>query len=197
MNLPSRITAIAWVIISYVSTVYSQTLPHSQAQNPAPRPEEGVLLKSVGQAKAHYRPRDDQTGIVVITKIAEKFELPKYSEVLTLMVYFTLPGKKVAQPKNVYMIFSSISPQLKYQDNHKLTIYCEGLEYFSPGTRVELLQKNELGFFEGVRSSGIAYKDFLRLLESREVVIQLGSTKVELKEENLEALRDLKRIIEK
>jgi hypothetical protein len=204
MRYPVHLNSTLIVALSLVLFGCAQQTPSSKALAASPTPAEpppparpGGSEKIVGKAKAYYSPKIDETEATVDLDLIGQYESASKADNLEMLASFAVPGKKLIRPESMHFVFTSRSRQLKYQVNHKFTIFLDGAQFASAETKVVNSGCKSSGSCEEmIRSPELPYDNFLRLLEAKEVEMQLGETRFKLKGEAIEALRDLSRIAE-
>ena len=120
------------------------------------------------------------------------------SEVLWMTAYFVTPGKVLVKPRFVVIGFRSWTmDKTKYANDHSLTIDLDG-SLINPGP-MEVVERRidpnmELHgnqyFFESLELP-LPYETFSRITKAGNVKMTLGGTEFQLRNEHLEAFRDL------
>lgn len=172
--------------------IYSQQIPKGP---PAP----AKPIRTVGEAKVYYFENKNLTVANVYLYIqGVVHDIYEKKDVLVMQVGYKVAGRKATQPKTIEFSFNSYCPEMpKFKDNHKLTIYLNDKILFSgettprylyyPPDRVSNESYNLLDF---------SYRDYQKMIKAQKITIQLGNTKIELKPETIQALRDLNQTIE-
>jgi hypothetical protein len=117
------------------------------------------------------------------------------AEVLSMTAYFNSAGKGLTKPQFVVIGFRSMAlDQTKYTDNRALAVILDGSS-MDLGT-MQILERriDSLGPYQyNVESLElpVPYESFLRITTAKKVTVRLATTDLELKDQHLEALRDL------
>lgn len=194
MKFTLKFLAAILFALSSFTFCYAQTPP--PAQPPLPMKP----ARNIGNAKVFYFEKQNQTKASVYFYIlGEVADIYQKKDVLTMEVGYQVGGNKAVEPKSVYLYLTSYSGEgLKYKDNHKLTFYLDDKLFLSEDTVVRSSSYAPQSISsESFALSEIEYKDFLKILEAKKVMLQFGQTKIDLNPETIKALRDLNETIEK
>jgi len=137
------------------------------------------------QIKTQY---NDQTDVTQITLDPIVLASRKLEE-LRLGAVTGYPGKAKTQPKEVALIFISLSTldANKYESARKLTITADGEKILAGPTQYAKQSQNGL-FIESI-TAAIPFETFLRLCRSKEASLKLGITEVALSTKHLMLLQ--------
>jgi hypothetical protein len=124
---------------------------------------------------------------VFIYLVGEWADIRQSKDVLQLGVRFRSKGRKVTQPAQVELGFTSYSEKPKYAADHKLTLIADGQTILSQDAPPAAANS---GNSEHYRVS-IGYQDFAKLANANRAVIKFGGTTVELTPEMSKSLKDL------
>jgi hypothetical protein len=149
------------------------------------------VIKEAGKAKAFYNQKIDKT--IVETPGSQVYG--NFRNGIRLAVRFESSGKKVTKPSSITLKFSSSAQDRTYADNRALKIFIDGKEVLSETARFGEGNTNGQIFLISV-TQDVPYDFFLKLISSQNIKMQIGGAKFELKEGELEALRDIKKILE-
>ena len=170
------------------------------AQTPPPPPPIRAPSKEVGKAKVYYLEKLDQTRVQTFSYILGTVQdiYEKKKEVVGMSLEYVVKGRKAIRPAFIYLSLTSYSPHpTKYSENHKITIYVDGKELVSESG---LDRYVDLPFLRSSSESyaipRISYSDFEKMAGSERVSIKIGATKIDLKQDDLQALKDLRSIME-
>jgi hypothetical protein len=121
------------------------------------------------------------------------------AEMLSMTAYFISPGKVMVKPEFVVLGFRSMTlDQPKYTDDRSLSINLDGS--FTNLAGMEIIERrvdarSDLGpnhrFMLESLELPIPYEIFVRITLAKRATLRLASTEFELKNEHLEAFRDL------
>lgn len=172
----------------------------SFSQSPKQPPPVLAPSKEIGKAKVFYIERTNQTRAQAFSYIQgtvmDIYE--KKKEVIAMTLEFVVKGRKVTKPEFLSLSLTSYSARpVKYASNHKITIIVDGIELLSE-TGVDRYVNTPF-LRSSSESYGIArlpYKDFETMAKSKRIAIQIGETKIDLKDEDVQALKDLKTLID-
>ncbi|HKO96593.1 MAG TPA: hypothetical protein VJU86_06365 [Pyrinomonadaceae bacterium] len=159
--------------------------------NPPPPMPQWPVIKEVGKAKALYNERGNKT-IVQTGAIQVQGD---WRNGLRFRAGFEVSGKEVVKPSDVTLSFFSASSDRTYADNRALRILIDGKEALSGVAQYKNGNTNGEVFLINVTQE-IPYELFLRLVSAKNVKISVGPTEFALKDSDLEALKDLQRILE-
>jgi hypothetical protein len=121
---------------------------------------------------------------------------------ITLSPHFTTAGDNVTAPKaiipeSVVLEFSTYSDKRMFKDSPKLFIYADGQRVFSGTAQLNNVMGSDAEkSVNEFLSQEISYSQFVQLTNGRRVKITLGQREFELRGEDLEALRSLRRCAE-
>ncbi|MEP6902930.1 MAG: hypothetical protein ABJA66_14350 [Actinomycetota bacterium] len=149
------------------------------------------VVKELGKAKAMYNEKTNKTIIETIPVLV----FGDWNNGMRLRARFEVSGKEIAKPAQVTLYFYSTAPNRKYADNRALKISIDGKAVVSGTARYQEGETNGKQFYVTV-SQDISYEMYLQLINAKAVKMQIGLAQFDLKESDLEALRDLTRIIE-
>ena len=138
-----------------------------------------------GPLKVEYNSQKDLTQITLDPFVLTSRKL----EELRLGAVTGYPGKTKSQPKEVALIFLSLSPLEgnKYEAAHKLTITADGQRIvLGP---MQYAKQSQNGLFIESMTTGIPFESFLRVCRSKEVTIKLGFAEVTLSPKQITLLQ--------
>jgi hypothetical protein len=123
-------------------------------------------------------------------------------DTISMNVIFEAPGLKLTKPKYATFAFSVYSAEKsKYSKNHNMQIYIRGIEGVNRAEwRTRLLMTKPLstgGTLEIFLSLPLKYERIERMANAGEVMVTIGDSRFALKNQDLQALRDLNQTIEK
>lgn len=163
-----------------------------------PRPQDTLSLpgrlipeKHLGAATASYFAKD---GHVTVQVRPLRVAGDERSGVV-LIPSFIVPGKKVVEPKLIDLQFIVDSPARARPPLSRVQIFADGQELAAGAPKLLTASKPVGGTVTRVLMYKVAYAKFLRMMEGREVRISLGHTRLDLTEEHLAAMRDLRRMV--
>jgi hypothetical protein len=198
-HLPAAITIL--VLVAMVIAQQSSSVPV--------KPD-----KMVGAAEVyHFKDKNKSRAQVRRYLLGQPEDIGTDKETLSMDVVFELDGQKLTQPKFVYVALSSYYPsKSKYQNDHDLRIYTDGLDGINVTTwhtRVLSSVKLASGGIQEIYLATIEYRKFLTIANARLVVVGLGGPNptigiiptggsgFKLTKEDMQALKDLLGAIEK
>lgn len=149
------------------------------------------IVKKVGGAKAMYNEKTNKT--IIETEPTQVFG--DWNNGVRLRARFEVSGKEITKPVQVTLFYYSMASDRKYADNRALKILIDGKAVLSGTARYEEGNTNGEQFMIAV-SQNISYDMYLQLVNSKAVNMQIGPAQFDLKESDLEALKDLPRLIE-
>ena len=138
-----------------------------------------------GPLKVEYNSQKDLTQITLDPFVLTSRKL----EELRLGAVTGYPGKTKSQPKEVALIFLSLSPleSNKYEAARKLTITADGQRIvLGP---IQYSKQSQNGLFIESMTTGIPFESFLRVCRSKEVTIKLGFAEVTLSPKQITLLQ--------
>lgn len=191
MNNTLRISFYLCLLVLFSVLFCSAQEKVEISEAPPPAAQKLPIIKEVGKAKVLYNERTNKT--IVETALLEVQGV--WDNGIRLRARFESTGKTIIKPSEITLLFHSIAPERTYADNRALKIFTDGKMIFSNTARYQSGNTNGSIFLITV-SQNISYEMFLQLINSKSVKMQIGLTEFELKESDLDALRDLKRIIE-
>lgn len=156
-----------------------------------------------GKFGTQYEPREDNTIVTLEPVVVEAS--PAGREMLRLAAIFQYPGKTPTKPKHISLGFYGDYPQCKFSAQPKMTMLVDGerIEFgWNPkGIRERKPDEEGVAFSFNEGAGGdrceelmfmtISQKNFLRVVNAKNVEMQIDELKFKLTEANLEALRDL------
>jgi hypothetical protein len=116
---------------------------------------------------------------------------------LVVLVHFTSPGRKVSEPAAIKLDFTTDSRQKMFEKDARMVIVSDGHVIFS-GT-VQLIQTTGFEFAGSVDQTlagEIPYQQFIKMVAGRNVTMIVAPYKFELTNEQLTALRAMKRCVD-
>ena len=190
MNILVKISTGLCLLVLSSSLCVAQEKVEISTNPPAPMPQLPVI-REVGKAKVLYNERGDKT-IIQTSPIQVQGD---WRNGIRLRVGFEVSGKEIVKPSHVTLSFFSAASDRTYADNRALKILIDGKEALSGEAHYKSGNTNGEVFLITVTQE-IPYEMFLRIIKSKSVKMQIGPTEFELKEGDLEALKDLQRVIE-
>lgn len=157
--------------------------------------QDNVLAQGECKSKVEYDEKEDTTGIIVDMQLIDEKD-----NKLRLIVDYSVKGKKITIPSfGLSFGFASNSQGCRYKGEKSVrevfNLYLDGTEYKIGAMRMSS-QINSDGRCDELLFLMFGYNDFVQMLNAKEIKGQLGQTRFRIKEEYLEALRDMKRCIE-
>jgi hypothetical protein len=148
-------------------------------------------IKEVGKAQALYDWERNRTMVMISPLEVHNAE----GNNIRMRAGFILSGKGIAKPPNITLTFFSYASERTYADDRALKIFLDGKEVLS--SVAHYLSGNKDGKVYVITvTQEIPYEMFLRLINSKSIKMRIGPTEFELKQSDIEALRDLNKIIE-
>jgi hypothetical protein len=174
-----------------------------QVKSPSSKPKQmepppGVPPeKTFGKATAYYTKGFDAMEVASESWVIGNSNGPFMDDRLLMTAYFRSPGKMLARPQSMHFVFESHSQALKYGSDRKLQILVDGIEFASGETLITHSEcRPRIPCEEVMKSPELPYNSFLQIINAKKVEMRLGPTGFELRQENIEALRDLDRIVQ-
>lgn len=189
------------VLLSVVLVCFSQAAvaqsPDQQFAYPK-RP-----FKHDGKFGSQYSAEEDTTIVTLAPMPVELSESGK--PILLVAAIFGYQGKVPIKPKHISLGFYGYYPQCKFSAQPKMTIFMDGervdFGWNPTGIRERKLDDEGVAFSFNEGSGGpqcdenmfmfISQRNFLKVVNSKNVEVQVDALKFKLTESNLEALRDL------
>ena len=190
MNVLFRISSCLCLLAIFSTICVAQEKVEISTDPPAPMPRWPVI-KEVGKAKVLYNERGNKT----VVQTAPLQVQGDWRNGIRLRAGFEVTGKEVAKPSDVTLSFFSAASDRTYADNRALKILIDGKEAVSSVAHYKSGNTNGEVFLITV-TQDIPYEMFLRLINAKSVKMRVGPTEFELKDSDLEALKDLQRILE-
>jgi len=181
-------------LLVFSATAFAQSKPQDRIEistNPPPPAMSLPVVKEVGKAKATYNERTDKTAAQTVP-----FQVVgEWSNGVRLKAGFESTGKKITKPSVIKLTFYSSSENRVLADNRAITILLDGNTVLSDTARYEGGNTNGRIFLITVAQE-IPYDLFLKMLTAKKVHMKIGPADFDLKDADLEALKDLKKLIE-
>ncbi|HTG14455.1 MAG TPA: hypothetical protein VK747_04210 [Blastocatellia bacterium] len=159
--------------------------------NPPPAAMSLPVLREVGKAKASYNERVDQT-IVQTSPVQVSGD---WRNGIRLCAGYKSSGKQIAKPTSITLTFFSSATDRTYADNRSIQVAIDGQTVLSDTGKYDHGNTNGEIFLISVTQI-ISYETFTKILTAKKVQLKVGSTEFELKASDLEALGDLKKLVE-
>ena len=150
--------------------------------------------KEIGRATATFSEPKGQTQIAVQTDPLSLIGTTK--DGLFLSPSFIVFGRKVVAPQVIEFEFLSYSPQRKFSRSRGFQIVSQGRSLYSQPLVLATSGTAPDGIVTEVLVAKIPYKNFVDLIQQKSLNLIVGNMRVALDEDNLEGLRDLKRMID-
>jgi hypothetical protein len=184
-------------LIAFTAFVLSGTSSFYAQNNPQFEPSEFTEIRVVGQARVTYYPRENLTRGYVNFYILGKPGEEK--DIIQMAVGYKVGGNDENEPESVFITLNTLSKEgLKYNEDHKLTIYLDDELLLSQNTTVlSSSYRPEKLSYQSFHLPTIKYKDFLRMCEAKNIIILLGQTKISLQPDAIQNLRDLDKAVKK
>ena len=191
-----RLALLSAVLVCFSHATVAQTADHKFAYPKRPFTHDGKI-------GTEYEPREDSTIVTLEPVVVETS--PAGKELLRLAAIFQYPGKIPTKPKHISLGFYGDYPQCKFSGQPKMTMLVDGerIEFgWNPrGIRERKPDEEGVAFSFNEGAGGekceelmfmtISQKNFLRVVNAKNVEVQIDELKFKLTESNLEALRDL------
>ena len=156
-----------------------------------------------GKFGTEYEAREDATIVTLEPVVVEASASGK--ELLRLAAVFQYPGKTPIKPKHISLGFYGDYPQCRFSKEPKMTMLVdtERIEFGwnAKGIRERTPDEEGVAFSFNEGAGGdkceeimfmfISQKNFLKVVNAKNVEMQIDELKFKLTESNLEALRDL------
>jgi hypothetical protein len=159
--------------------------------------------RTEGAAEVYYlKDKNKSRAQVIIYLSGGPHDTGGKRDTLRMDVIFESEGLKVVRPKYVFIAISSFSAAgPRYQKDRDLTIYTRDIKGFSSATfRTRMLSSSRQPSGEAAEvfvSSAIPYSKFLEFLAALDITVIIGETQFKLTRDDVRALNDLNRTIEK
>ena len=191
-----KLVLLGVVLICFGQLTVAQTADQKFAYPKRP-------FKHDGKFGTQYEPREDSTIVSLEPIVVEAS--PAGKDLLRLAAIFQYQGKVPAKPKHISLGFYGDYPQCKFSAQPRMTILVDGerIEFGWNPKGIRERKPDEEGvafsFNEGAGADRceelmfmtISQKNFLRVVNAKNVEMQIDELKFKLTEANLEALRDL------
>ena len=150
--------------------------------------------KEIGKASAIFSEPKGQAQIAVQT---DPLTLTGNTrDGLFLSPSFIVFGRKVVPPQSIEFEFLSYSPQRRFSRSRGFQIMSQGRSLYSQPLVLATSGTAPDGIVTEVLVAKVPYKNFVNLIQQKSLNLIVGNTRVVLDESNIEALRDLKRMID-
>src|SRR5205823_854507 len=117
-------------------------------------------------------------------------------EGIFLTASFIVFGRKVVPPSSVELEFISYSAKRKFSLNRTLQIWREKQLVFSGNLRLVTSGTSAEGVVTEILDSKLPYAQFVRLIRHDSSRLVVGDLELELRDANVDALRDLQQMID-
>ena len=143
---------------------------------------------SEGQARAFSVEYDEKSDTTKVT-LNPIILVSRRHEELRLGAFSAYPGKDRATPKEVALVFISLTsaPSTKYESARQLTIIADG-ERFKCGQTQRTTQSNKGVFMESL-TAVVPFETFVKVARASDVTVKLGITEVKLNPKQVLMLR--------
>ena len=148
--------------------------------------------KSVGKATATYFRKENH----VTVQIRPLQVAGSLSSGIVLIPSFIVPGKRVVVPKIVNLQFIVDTATGVRSPERKVRIFVEGREMMSGIPALLSTSRPTDGSVTRVLMYKMPYAKLLQILAAQTVMMKVGETEFELTEAQLEAMRDLQKMID-
>jgi hypothetical protein len=158
------------------------------AQGSKPQPPANREFKHKARIEVKYDRFEDETHV----KLEPTRVLGGFYEDVKMGASFFYKGQKVSAPDYFYILFVTNTKEWRFlrDSQRELTALADG-ERLALGTLDRDSHVRESGRVSEIMVKEIPYETFLKIVNAKKVEMKLGSYEFELKEELLEALRDL------
>lgn len=150
--------------------------------------------KTIGQASAVFNEGKGHPHIAVQTNPLRL--IGDTSEGIYLSSNFIVQGRQVIEPAAIEFEFMSYSAKRKFASNRTFQIRHGLTLHHTQKLVLSTWGKAADGTFTEVLIAKIPFRTFLGLIKEDSLTFVIGTTQVEVSGANLEALRDLKRVID-
>ncbi|MCY7374658.1 MAG: hypothetical protein LH472_01640 [Pyrinomonadaceae bacterium] len=179
-------------IIFAISTFVSAQEKIVISTNPPPAYVPLPVLKEVGQAKVTYNERKNE--VVAQTTSLQVFG--KFLDGIRIQARFATQGKKVVKPEKITLGISAAAKDRTYVDDRSIKILMSEREIVNGTTKFDKAVSDGRVIIASLEQE-LSYDLFVKITKSKKIKMQIGRTEFELKESDIEAFRDLLRLIEK
>lgn len=191
-----RLALLSAVLVCFGQATVAQTADQKIAYPKRPFTHEGKI-------GTEYDAQDNATIVTLEPILVESS--PSGKELLRLAAIFQYQGKTPARPKHISLGFYGDYPQCQFSGKPKMTMLVDGerIEFaWNPrGIRERAADEEGVAFSFNEGAGGekceeimfmfISQKNFLKVVNAKNVEVQIDELKFKLTESNLEALRDL------
>ncbi|HEV2913670.1 MAG TPA: hypothetical protein VGX92_10350 [Pyrinomonadaceae bacterium] len=166
-------------------------------QAPPPPPPPAKPIKTVGKAEVYYFKSANKTAVKTNLPIYDRKTDGKL-DTLGLQVRFEVNGEKVIAPGLVLLEFitQTFEPKFATSEGRYLTILVDDREIGAGEMRVVNTTKWPQGNHTEWVGTAITFDTFKRIAKAGKVMMRLGKIEIELKDVQLDPLRDMLRTIE-
>lgn len=184
------------LIITWIAYVASgHTLQDGPPPPPPPAPAKPVRV--VGKAEVFYFKNSNTSEVHTHLTIYDEKKDDKL-ESLGLQARFKVVGQKVTKPDRVTIDFmtQTYEPKFATPESRTLTIYVDGQKLGSGEMGVVNSIKWSRGNYSEWIAAAFDFDTFKKIANAGKVTMQLGNIKIELKDSQLDGLRDMLKTIE-
>jgi hypothetical protein len=150
--------------------------------------------KEIGKASATFSEPKGQAQIAVQTDPLSLIGTTR--DGLFLSPSFIVFGRKVVAPQVIEFEFLSYSPQRRFSRSRGFQIVSQGRSLYAQPLVLTTSGTAPDGIVTEVLVAKIPYKTFVDLIQQKSLNLIVGNMRFALDEGNIEALRDLKRMID-
>jgi hypothetical protein len=195
MNYSLQLILLCFAVVSFTPATLAQD---AKQQSVYPK----RTFNHDGKFVTEYEAAEDTTHVFLEPVIVEPSQSTKPS--LQLAASFLYQGKSPVKPKHISLAFFAFYPECKFSDKPKMTMLIDG-ERIEVGFSFKSFRERKpdeegvafsFNEIEGDKCDEllamfISLKNFIKVVNARNVEVQIDEFKFKLKESNLEALRDL------
>jgi hypothetical protein len=165
-------------------------------QTPPPLP--AAPVRKVGKAEVFYFKNSDTSRVNVGVTLLGSPDTIRRDDNFSIRASFSVSGAKLTRPKAVGLTLYSYTngSAYRYKNNNQVTIFLDNRPLVSGRAHESFLNIDPRGSVTEYYFVSVSYDDFLKVIKSKVVALKFGSTRFELKQEQLDALADLDRAIE-
>jgi len=150
--------------------------------------------KEIGKASATFTEQKGQVQIAVQTDPLSLIGTTR--DGLFLSPSFIVFGRKVVAPQAIEFEFLSYSAQRRFSRSRGFQIVSQGRSLYSQPLVLATSGTAPDGIVTEVLVAKVPYKTFVDLIQQKSLNLMVGNMRVALDEGSIEALRDLKRMID-
>ncbi len=176
------------VVLSLTFVAHRAAAQDSKAQDDKPQPPAKRQFNHKAKIESKYDRFEDETHV----RLESKRVLGGFMEDVKMGASFFYKGQKLSTPEYFIILFVSDTKGWRFLDEaqRELVALADG-QRISIGTLDRDSKVRSGGWVSEIMVKEVPYETFLKIVNAKKVEMKLGRYEFELKEEHLEALRDL------